>query len=483
MYKSSLIRLLRSLNEEEVKEFGYFVRSPFFNRNQGLIKLYDYVKDQYPEFEENKLNRKNVYTTVFDKVKYNDGFMRVLISNLSKLLKDYLSYKNYKKRPIRTNINLLNELNLRNLAKEFRSVLNETEKSLRHLSDTDMWYYHDKALLEDNKYYFNSWSGNKKSGNINKEKMLNNIMDNFTRFYLLSSLTMYRVVLHINNYNKLNVDLKFTEEVLKLLEKKQDDFNDAPIINILLNEIMLLSNGSRKYYEKLKVRFIKSSEGFIYNEIYSLLNILQKFSTVQVLKGKFIYEKERFFLYKTAVLKNMLKHPFSDYIEGQLFFSIVIAALTVKEYDWTWKFINEQKRYLSTDSADTFLKLSIGYYYFERNEYNRAKQAVQGIKTKSYDILFSVKILMMKIYYSEENYEQAELLIDSFRHLLNRSENSYAPILQESYSNFLKCYAWLIKAKEKRRTEFSEKVLIELKKNKTVLEFHWLKKNAEIINQ
>jgi len=481
MQKTSLITLLKSLSPEEIKEFGYFVQSPFFNRNNGLIRLYDYLKKVYPEFKEKEIKKEHVYMAIFDKAEYNDGFMRVLISNLSKLLKDYLTFINYKKRPSRSKLSLLNELNLRKLAKEFKTVQKETEKTLKELPDTDMWYYHDKALLEDNNYYYNTWAGKQKSSKSNKEKMLKNIMDNFTRFYLISSLTMYRLVLHINNYNKLNVDLKFTEEVIKLLEKTQDDFADTPIINIYLYEIMLLSKGELKYFEKLKTMFIQSSDRFTYSENYSLLNILQKFSNVQILKGKFRFEKEKFHLFKNAVKKNILKYPFADHIEGNLFFSIVNAALKVKEINWAGDFIIEQKKFLSNGNKDTFLNLSLGIYYFERNELDKSKQAIQSIKTNNYDTLFILKILQMKIFFMEDNYIQAELVMDSFRHLLNKSDKDYSPIIQDSYKNFLKTYSWLIKAKEKDKTDLALKVLVELRKNKTVQEYQWLKLNAESI--
>ena len=44
MIHSKSIRILKTLSKKELKQFGNFVCSPFFNKNRNLIKLFDVLK-------------------------------------------------------------------------------------------------------------------------------------------------------------------------------------------------------------------------------------------------------------------------------------------------------------------------------------------------------------------------------------------------------------------------------------------------------
>src|SRR5258706_8148653 len=96
MKKSNLIQILESFSAKEIKEFGEFIVSPFFNKNESVIKLYGYLRKYYPGFEENKILKEEVYRKIFPGAKYNDGFMRKTIFNLVHLAETYISYNKFK---------------------------------------------------------------------------------------------------------------------------------------------------------------------------------------------------------------------------------------------------------------------------------------------------------------------------------------------------------------------------------------------------
>jgi hypothetical protein len=49
MHKSNLFEILNTFTLKEFKEFGEYIRSPFFNKNESVKKLYYYVKKYYPD--------------------------------------------------------------------------------------------------------------------------------------------------------------------------------------------------------------------------------------------------------------------------------------------------------------------------------------------------------------------------------------------------------------------------------------------------
>ena len=103
MLKSNLLEILRNFSNTELKDFGEYVRSPFFNKNVSTIKLYDYLRKFSPDFDDKKLEKEYTYNKIFAGAHYNDGFMRTIMFNLSKLAEDYLAYSKFKKSEIQGN--------------------------------------------------------------------------------------------------------------------------------------------------------------------------------------------------------------------------------------------------------------------------------------------------------------------------------------------------------------------------------------------
>jgi hypothetical protein len=394
---------------------------------------------------------------------------------LTKLLEEYLTFINFRNRPQTQKIFLLNELNLRKLEREFRAVNKEAGKILNEIPQNTMHYFFDKAMLEDNVYFFNNWSsGSKKRNYEHDDASLKSIIENFTRFYLIASLTMYRKVLYIRNYGKINIDLKFIEEILKILESYLDDFKDIPIINLYTNEILLLTKGDRKYFDTLKSILLDENQKLSYIEIYSLHNILQRFSTRQVLLGKNGYEREKFSLYNTAVTRNIIVYPFKKHVEAYLFISIVNSALAVKNTGWARTFVSDHVHLLEDEVKSSVTEMCMAKIDFALGSFETSLLRLQNIKTKHPETQFQIKVILLKIYYELSLYNEADLAIDSLRHLLTKSEKNFSPLIYESYRNFLKYFSFVIKAKEKNKKEKMKTILAELKKRSAVDEHKWL---------
>ena len=482
MFKSNIIDILKSFSKEEMREFGNFVRSPFFNTSQSVVKLFDQLRLFYPEFNDTGLDRKIVYKNIFGKAKYNDGLLRVLISNLTKLAKEYLIFVNSRNNSLNQKLFLLNELNVRKLEKLFPLARKDAENYFKKLPSTDVWYFHDKAFLEDNIYVFNQWSRSrsKKKNNISDDEQLKKIMDNFTRFYLIGCLGMILKVIFINKYGKIKINLPFAGDILEILEARIEEFSDVPVINFHLNEILLLTKGGRKYFETLKEIFINETGQYIYLKIYSLHNILQRYASLQILKGKLSYKKEKLMLYKLAIAKKVLKNPDTYCIDTNNFLSIVNTALELKETGWAELFISENQVLLATEAKDDVKNVSLSNILFKRKEYEQALELLNKVKTKKIELLISVKILLLKIYYELNMFIEAYMVVDTFRHLLPKAEKIYfSPVVYHSHKNFLKYYSTLIKAHEKDQPEKKLEVLNEVKKEFEIAERPWLMEKAQ----
>ena len=73
MVQGKLIELLRCFSNKQVKRFHDFVASPFFNNREEVTKLWRYLSDFAPSFnDEQGLKKEVVFHHIFPKKKFDD---------------------------------------------------------------------------------------------------------------------------------------------------------------------------------------------------------------------------------------------------------------------------------------------------------------------------------------------------------------------------------------------------------------------------
>lgn len=58
MKNSKLIELLKAFSKEELLEFQEFVASPYFNKNDDLVKLVNYLSEAGPDYPIDKIKKR-----------------------------------------------------------------------------------------------------------------------------------------------------------------------------------------------------------------------------------------------------------------------------------------------------------------------------------------------------------------------------------------------------------------------------------------
>ncbi len=73
MLKSSLLEIIRTFFKQELIKFEDFVRSPYFNINENVIKLFPAIKKRVPEFTDENLEIEKEWMNIFPRKEYNYG--------------------------------------------------------------------------------------------------------------------------------------------------------------------------------------------------------------------------------------------------------------------------------------------------------------------------------------------------------------------------------------------------------------------------
>jgi len=97
MLSSSLTDILRSFSKKEIKEFGLFVESPYYNTSEATTKLYYEIIKFYPAFSSRNYDKEYLFSKVYRGGILKEDLLRKLLSNLIKLTNEFLKQESVKK--------------------------------------------------------------------------------------------------------------------------------------------------------------------------------------------------------------------------------------------------------------------------------------------------------------------------------------------------------------------------------------------------
>lgn len=90
MQQSKLIRQLKILSPAELKRLFQFLKSPFYNANPAMVKLYLLLRAHYPEFDSKVLSKEKVFRKLFPDRTYDHQKLLNLMSDFMAILEQYL---------------------------------------------------------------------------------------------------------------------------------------------------------------------------------------------------------------------------------------------------------------------------------------------------------------------------------------------------------------------------------------------------------
>jgi len=476
MISATLLNMLSKFSVKEIKEFGEFVRSPFFNKNENVILLYDYLKKHYPEFEGPKLKKEYAYSRLFKGKEYNDGFMRSVTFNLGKLAEDYLAYINFRKDDLNRGINLLKELNERKLEKVFLKYYSEIEEDINSIQYHDTDYFFKKYELEEQKEIYLDWSKFKQKDFKNySEKTISYIDDELTSYYLAKMLNHYRFILDKAQYEQIQFDSSFTDHILDYLLNKDDHFRNKIKIRLHLYEVLLIKEKRTEDYEKLKEILVTGVDFLSHSDRYSLHNVLQSFLIERSFGGVDGLAVERLELYKICIAQKLYAASEHIYFDDLMFGNVVITAIAARQFEWVEEFINRYSDEVSPENRDVVQGYSLARLSFSKGDFEETLKHLNGIKTiRHIQYKIPVRNLTLMVSYELGMFTQVVYHIDSYRHFLNNNKNSLSVIRHERVVNFLKFFTKLVKYREKNSPPDLDKLAIELEEANNTIEKNWL---------
>ena len=399
MHNSKLLKLFQAMRPKERKELGEYIRLSFVQSNPSVIALYTYLYEHYNAEVGEKLERKTVYRQLFN-MPYNDGRMRTLMLQLTRLIEEYATLKTLRKQPDHYSILLADALRAYQLDKLLFKHIESTQKKL------------DQAPPKDLRYHYHHLQGQRLlylHPNYQKTRQqIDAITSHADYFWLLIRL---RSIVEARIWQLLRgVATKIPFEKATLRLAKHPAFQAHPLVSIYYQAIQLLNRrqSNTLAYAALKDEVISHFHLADPDERINLFALLINVAYCSLSSTAYIHEG--FHLYQEAVERNWLIE--NGYISADHFHNVVDAACGVGDFEWAEAFIQRSTRLLDTrrDKQRDVKKLFRARIAFRKQDYEKVIRRLEPIAFRDFSYESRRYTLLIRSYYQQ--YTQLETTVD-----------------------------------------------------------------------
>lgn len=437
MLTGKFIKNLKLLDKYSLTNFEKFIKSPYFLKRKSIAVLYQELMKNYPDFD---ITKKELFKKAFGTKHYNDVLLRKYFSELNNMLIEYLAVSSFQNDKWSYGSKLIDRLielkNYEEAEKTAKDAIAELEKNPYR---NEKYYY--------NKYIFESYSktiSNLKT-NLNPDTDWKQAMEGFVNYSALTVLQFYYIILNDARFRqeKSSIDLEILNSLVKVYEENGITQNPmAFILNNLVKSFM--EPGNEAFYRNIKEMILKHKGLLDKNELAAIYTYLHNYCFVKVDNGNLAFMKERFEVVKEYLANGL--HLKDGYMVPDMFISMAMNALMMKEFDWAENFIRKYKDHLPDEEKVSNEYFACSALHMFKGNFNKALEYLSRVKFKKYYDKFKIKAMALMIFYEAEYYDQVFSQADTFRHFISRYK-TITPYVRERTNNFIKQVLQLIKFK------------------------------------
>lgn len=472
--ESNLVKFLKLLTRDEMKEFSKFVQSPFHNNRNEVIFFFDEIKQFHPDFNQKNFSKEKIYSNLYPKKKYDDDVIRRLSSNLFKLGEEFISYKKFRDNEFNYEKNLLDFYSTTNDDKFFWKQFGKINgvMQLHNERDAEHFYRHSLVNKKELFYMLKDDPNYKKSG---YEKQLINLWKYF--FIELLKLTC-NAILENKFFNK-NYEVPFAKMLLKMA--KDSNFMNERAIEIYyyLLKLQIDSRNDETFY-KVKDLVDNNLDIFDKHECFLIYTLIMTYCSDRKVNPENDFTRVEFEIAQKMVENGLVIA--TGTIDPGWFLGIFFRALNAHEINFAEKFIEDHKDKLIVKDKENIINHTYASLAMSKKEYAKALNYLSMASYKSLNDKLTVNVMQLQIYYDADMHEQFFYSVDRFKHILAEEEHSGKELLT-IFKDFIS-YAVKIYRMKLGEIDIPHDELINEIKNSRIIARGWLlEKVIELSNK
>lgn len=449
MHSHIAIELLKTLSEEELSRFGDFVRSPFFNKREAVIKLFDLISKHAPDYTSTALKKENVYKKLFPGKEYNEQTLRSRMSELSALVKAFLIEINFKEDANYQKRKYIDELIKRKKFDLAEKNITDIKDSFEETGSYDQNFFLKKLQNVADYIHLLQAKDMTVEGMEKAYEQGEYTIHNFMLEILAINSEVISYEIETKNKQELNFVKAFFERFdfegyINMLKEK--NYKYFPILAAYYYGSLAQKHPeSENYFYQLRDLVYTHYNKFSLPDLSNYWIFLSNSAYTNFIKNGAKYKQEGHEINKFFIDNKLYdeSNPFS--FSG--YQNIAVIALNVGDLDWGEEFLEKFKDKFPPELRDNRYHYCKAIFLFERKKFDESIEHLSRVKYTDWNIKLEVRLNYLKNYYELGMSEQVFSLLDSFRHFDSNNPDFAPGYLDEKIKNTIKYISKMSNAK------------------------------------
>ncbi len=455
MKKNKVIAQLIALPDEEFKLFGKFVRNPIHNKKETVARLYDFVKKNYPAFDERKFTKTHCVLHVFPDlkadIKRQNGKADALIASklknplyiLKKLLDDFILQQALAEHSHEKTILFIKALFKRQMQDRAFQLIDKELKRLDEIKAKDFYHHFYQFQLRELK------EGACLDIVSADQQFFLKMINDLDLFYLHTKLKLgYEAKSREALLGQVN-SLVLDYELQKLVSENKIE-NVTLAIQLYEKVSNLNKTNSLEYYQEIKHLYLNNFDQLCLKDqkdiLIYLFNFCVKFWQEQESKTENERFRELFDLYQFGLKHNLFL--INGYLSADHFKNIIIASSSLEKFEWARNFIKTKAELLQPEIKESMVILANAQIEDADRNNEKVIALLQDVEfANTYDNI-TARSLLLRAYYELNEWHTLEYFLESFTKYLKRN-TSISEGVRLSLINMIRFTKILMQAKFK----------------------------------
>lgn len=447
MKNSKLIELLQTFDANEWRQFEAFVASPYFNSNENLIQLCNFLARYAPDFTSSALTKEKAHQAIFPGTPFDARQMGYLMNYMIQLAEEFIAVQYYRRQELRMKGDILTEYYRRELEKHYNFLYRKTREELDAAKPDVGRYEMEYMLAEVASQHFI------RQRVRSSDPTLQNTVNALDELYFLRKLRYSIEMLNRQAIISANYELSFIDEVQRYLSARAER---PPLIDIYLYIYLSLANDSGEHFQKLIQLIETYSEHIEQKENRGIYLYAINFCARKIRQGKDEYVPIVLNLYLRGIRDKSLFED--EYLSHWTYTNVVKLFLRQREFGQAEAFIKTYSDNLSPQSREDALHFNLAELYYQKKEYGEVLSHLSQLNFSDLFYHMGSRTVLIKTYYESDEIESLLSLLASFSNFLRRNKK-IAPGLKKTYLNFCNLLFKALKNDPRKRGKVREEIL------------------------
>lgn len=407
MIKNKLFILFNTLSGVEKRECGSYLRSPYFNQREDVLRLWQYLLDR----PGGVADAGPAFRHTYPGAPFDDSRWRHVQSFLTARIEGFLAQRALDQAPLLHDLYLAPVYGEKHLDKALDQLLRRAAQQLDK-RPRDHEFYHWQYRLEWEKHIRLETQTRHRDSNLSAVGQALDV-------YLVSSKLRLACLMEARRgvFNTA-YDTTFLPALLAYLEGSP--LREVPVVALYFYCFRALTAGLEADFRAFRGQLEQQSEQLPIAERRTFLLLALNFCIRRLNTGEPRYIREALDLYRVGLDTGALLE--NGYLSRFAFKNIVALGLRLEEYAWVEAFIHRYEPYLEEKFRAANRDYNLARLFFSQKNYDRAMPLLARADESDLFLNIDSRVLLLKMYYETGAWDALDALIASFNILLLRKK-------------------------------------------------------------